>query len=152
MTHLWNAYTAVLRAAEEEWQEPERPPVVTAVAAVLGMDPEALWDEVEGKRGWESHNAGYEAMVWFIAWELKSHPDWRGIVTVTQPAGASGGGQPSAAHAHNEFRCPAHAPGCGCPEREDSRCNPYRVAGYCPDDLNVMPGEETSGSQPLAGA
>jgi hypothetical protein len=93
---MWDAYGTALRAAEEAWQEPECPPVVTAVAAVLGMDAEDLWDEVEGKRGWESHNAGYEAMVWFIAWELTGRPDWRGIVTVTQSTGASGGDQPLA--------------------------------------------------------
>lgn len=42
-------------------------------------------------------------------------------------------------HVHDPFRCPAHVEGCDCPDPADSLCNPYRVAGYCPDDLEVMP-------------
>jgi hypothetical protein len=42
-------------------------------------------------------------------------------------------------HVHDPFRCPAHAPGCDCPELEGCLCNPYHVAGHCPDDLDVMP-------------
>ena len=42
-------------------------------------------------------------------------------------------------HVHDPFRCPAHAPGCDCPELEGCLCNPYHVAGHCPDELDVMP-------------
>jgi hypothetical protein len=42
-------------------------------------------------------------------------------------------------HVHNPFTCPAHVPGCGCPDLDGSLCNPYRVGGHCPDDLPVMP-------------
>src|ERR1035441_6138566 len=31
-------------------------------------------------------------------------------------------------HVHDPFRCPAHAPGCDCPELEGCLCNPYHVA------------------------
>lgn len=45
----------------------------------------------------------------------------------------------AAPHVHDPFRCPAHTEGCGCPDPAGSLCNPYRVAGHCPDDLDVMP-------------
>jgi hypothetical protein len=44
-----------------------RPVEITAVASVLGMDPEALWDHVEGEHGWEPHDEGYEDAVWDAA-------------------------------------------------------------------------------------
>lgn len=69
-------FEAELRKARETWQESDRPPEVTAVAAATGLDPERLWDVVEGQRGWESHNAGYEDVVWAIAWEMRGYPDW----------------------------------------------------------------------------
>ena len=37
-------------------------------------------------------------------------------------------------HVHDPFRCPPHVAGCGCPDPENSLCNPYYVAGHCPDD------------------
>jgi len=70
-------YQAALREAEEKWQDGERPPEITAVALATGLDPEELWDEVEGKCGWESHDAGYPHVVWGIAWGLKDFPDWQ---------------------------------------------------------------------------
>lgn len=42
-------------------------------------------------------------------------------------------------HAHNPWTCPAHAPGCGCPDLPGAACNPYHRPGDCPDDLDVMP-------------
>lgn len=85
-TRMWDAYLAACRQAEEAWQDGDRPHEVTAISAATGLDPEALWDEVEGVRGWESHDTGYHAMVWLVAWELSGHPDWAGVTP--------GGGQP----------------------------------------------------------
>jgi hypothetical protein len=79
---MWETYRNVLRQAEEEWWEGDRPCEVTAVARAAGLDPDRLWEEVEGVRGWESHDQGYQGMVWLIAWELTGHPDWQG----TEPA------------------------------------------------------------------
>lgn len=42
------------------------------------------------------------------------------------------------AHVHNPWLCPAHIEGCDCPD-VSYVCNPYRVAGYCPDDIDLMP-------------
>lgn len=42
-------------------------------------------------------------------------------------------------HAHDPFRCPAHCDGCDCPDLDAYLCNPYYIAGFCPDDLLVMP-------------
>ena len=44
-------------------------------------------------------------------------------------------------HVHNQWLCPAHAGGCDCRDPDSSLCNPYRMAGFCPDDLTVMPGD-----------
>lgn len=35
---------------------------------------------------------------------------------------------------HDPYRCPAHVGDCGCPDRSGWLCNPYYVAGHCPDD------------------
>lgn len=40
---------------------------VTAVAEVLGLDPEALGWHVEAEHGHEAHDEGYEASVWRTA-------------------------------------------------------------------------------------
>lgn len=42
-------------------------------------------------------------------------------------------------HEHNAFLCPAHVRGCDCPNPSTSLCNPYMQAGFCPDDISVMP-------------
>jgi hypothetical protein len=42
-------------------------------------------------------------------------------------------------HAHDAFRCPAHVDFCDCPDLESYLCNPYHVAGYCPDAVEMMP-------------
>ena len=42
-------------------------------------------------------------------------------------------------HIHNPWLCPAHFTDCGCEDREGSLCNPYRIVGFCPDDLEQMP-------------
>jgi len=71
------AYAEARAEALKEWEgldaldvmmhgEP-RPVEITAVASALGMDPEALWDHVEGCHGWEPHDEGYEAAVWAAA-------------------------------------------------------------------------------------
>jgi len=44
-----------------------RPYEITAVASVLSLDPEALWDHVGGIHGWEPHDVGYEDAVWAAA-------------------------------------------------------------------------------------
>jgi hypothetical protein len=44
-------------------------------------------------------------------------------------------------HVHDPFRCPAHVPGCGCPDLEGYVCNPYCDLEYCPAGLEVMPGD-----------
>jgi hypothetical protein len=43
------------------------------------------------------------------------------------------------AHVHDSFRCPAHVDGCGCPDLAAALCNPYYVAGFCPDAIERMP-------------
>jgi hypothetical protein len=43
------------------------------------------------------------------------------------------------AHVHDAFRCPAHVDFCGCPDLEGCLCNPYHVAGHCPDAIEMMP-------------
>lgn len=43
------------------------------------------------------------------------------------------------AHVHDAWQCPAHVEGCGCPDPGNSLCNPYRAAGHCPGDIDVMP-------------
>jgi len=68
-------YTEARAKALEEWGDAldillhgePRPVEITAVASVLGMDPEALWDHVEGVHGWEPHDEGYEDAVWAAA-------------------------------------------------------------------------------------
>lgn len=60
-----------------------------------------------------------EAEYWQLVWE-------RGAHVVTE-------------HVHSPFYCPAHLPRCACPDLGGSRCSPYQKAGYCPDDLLVMP-------------
>lgn len=69
------AYAEALAKAKAEWGDAlqimmhgePRPPEVEAVASVLGLDPEALWDHVEGIHGWEPHDEGYEDAVWAAA-------------------------------------------------------------------------------------
>jgi hypothetical protein len=53
---MWKTYRKALAQAEEEWTDGDTPVEVTAVAKATGMDPAKLWDEVEGVRGWESHD------------------------------------------------------------------------------------------------
>ena len=69
------AYATALAKAEADWPgamgvfllgEP-LPFEVTAVAEVLGLNPEALGWHVEAEHGWESHDEGYEAHVWEAA-------------------------------------------------------------------------------------
>lgn len=78
------AFAATLPAAEAAWADAELhctaalpPPVVTTVAAVLALDPEDLWDHVEGIHGWEPHDEGYEDAVWAAA-ECTDHGGRRG--------------------------------------------------------------------------
>ena len=47
------------------------------------------------------------------------------------------------AHDHDAYRCPAHVDGCGCPDLDNWQCNPYYVAGHCPDAIDVMPPGQT---------
>lgn len=42
-------------------------------------------------------------------------------------------------HEHSEWACPAHILGCECSPLHGTVCNPYRRAGYCPDDLLFFP-------------
>lgn len=44
-----------------------RPPEVTAVAEVLGLDPDVLDWHVEAEHGHEPHDEGYEEAVWRAA-------------------------------------------------------------------------------------
>ena len=60
-------YIMALKGAELRWQDGDRPPQVTAVAEVLGLDPDKLWEHVEGIHGWEPHDEGYEDAVWAAA-------------------------------------------------------------------------------------
>jgi hypothetical protein len=83
---IWATYRKALAQAEEEWTDGDTPVEVTAVAKATGMDPAKLWDEVEGLRGWESHDQGYQGMVWLIAWELSGWPDWAGITPTSRTA------------------------------------------------------------------
>jgi hypothetical protein len=55
------------------------------------------------------------------------------------PAGVPLTRQEDSVHIHDPFRCPAHARDCDCPDPENWVCNPYHAAGYCPDDIEVMP-------------
>jgi hypothetical protein len=69
------AYAEAYARALAEWGDAiaimmhgePRPPEVEAVASVLGLDPEALWDHVEGEHGWEPHDEGFEDAVWTAA-------------------------------------------------------------------------------------
>jgi len=68
------SYTDELAKAQSAWITAEilrigdcPPPPVTAVAVVLGLDPDTLWTHVEGIHGWEPHDEGYEAAVWAAA-------------------------------------------------------------------------------------
>lgn len=66
---LAGVQAAEVRKTAVDWMvlgEP-RPYVITAVAEVLGLDPKALWDHVEGEHGWEPHDEGYEDAVWAAA-------------------------------------------------------------------------------------
>ena len=74
---MWETYRKALVQAEEEWTEGDTPVEVTAVAMATGMDPAKLWDEVDGVRGWESRDQGYQGMVW---------PDWAGITPTPRTA------------------------------------------------------------------
>lgn len=78
MGAMWEAYAAASRTAEEAWTENDCPVEIAAVAAATGLEPRKLWDEVEGVRGWESHDQGYQGMVWLIAWGMRGYPDWQG--------------------------------------------------------------------------
>jgi hypothetical protein len=42
-------------------------------------------------------------------------------------------------HVHDSYMCPAHVGACNCPNIEEYLCNPYYVAGHCPDNIEVMP-------------
>ena len=53
-------------------------------------------------------------------------------------------------HAHDSFRCPAHVRGCRCPDLEGHLCNPYYVAGPCPDDLEIMPADAATAASTQA--
>lgn len=61
--------------ALEEWDDTARimllgeprPPEVTAVASVLGLDPDVLDWHVEAEHGHEPHDEGYEDSVWATA-------------------------------------------------------------------------------------
>lgn len=57
-------YPAALERARTRWQDGDLWPVVQAVAEVTGVDEQALDWHVEAVRGWEAHDAGYEAAVW----------------------------------------------------------------------------------------
>jgi hypothetical protein len=68
------AYAEALAKAEAAWVGAELaglgggcPPQVAAVAAVLSMDADKLWDHVEGCHGWEPHDQGYEEAAWAAA-------------------------------------------------------------------------------------
>lgn len=52
---------------EKPWGPGGFPPVIAAVAAVLGIDRDKLHSHVEGIHGWEPHDEGYEAAVWAAA-------------------------------------------------------------------------------------
>lgn len=69
------AYAGAYAKAEADWPgamavfllgEP-LPSEVTAVAEVLGLDPEALGWHVEAEHGHEPHDEGYEESVWRTA-------------------------------------------------------------------------------------
>lgn len=47
-----------------------------------------------------------------------------------------------AKHEHNSFLCPAHVAGCSCINLKLTVCNPYHKPGFCPDQIDLMPGEE----------
>lgn len=44
-------------------------------------------------------------------------------------------------HVHNPWLCPAHVDGCSCPGLDGYVCNPYCDLEYCPDGIEVMPGD-----------
>ena len=46
-------------------------------------------------------------------------------------------------HEHNQWLCPAHVSGCGCLAPGSTLCNPYRLAGYCPDDISFMGSDDS---------
>lgn len=83
---MWETYLAALAQAEEEWWDGDRPCEITAVAAATGIGPQELWDEVEGKRGWESHDQGYQGVVWMTAWGMKGYPDWQDVTPAPRTA------------------------------------------------------------------
>lgn len=63
-------YQEALACAKAAWQDGEAPPQITAVAEVTGLDPDRLWDHVEGECGWEPHDEGYEEQVWDCARQM----------------------------------------------------------------------------------
>ena len=83
---MWVTYRKALARAEEEWTEGDTAVEVSAVAKATGMDPAELWEEVEGVRGWESHDQGYQGMVWLVARGLSGWPDWAGITPTPRTA------------------------------------------------------------------
>lgn len=95
---LWGHYRKAIAQAEEEWSDGDRPCEVTAVAGAAGLDPERLWNEVEGKRGWEPQDTGYQGMVWLIAWEMRGFPDWEGVTPAPRTAAEAADDAWRAAH------------------------------------------------------
>jgi hypothetical protein len=76
------AYTEAYAKALEAWNDAmqimlhgePRPPEVTAVAEVLGLDPGELDWHVEAEHGWEPHDEGYGfTYTWDWFWKPDSH-------------------------------------------------------------------------------
>ena len=74
---MWDTYLKALEEAEEEWWEGDCPVEVTAVARATGLNPQDLWDRVEGQAYWVPTDTGYQGMVWLYAWSMRGHPDWQ---------------------------------------------------------------------------
>lgn len=73
----------------------------------------------------------------------------RALVELAQLRVAEDATSAAPAHVHNEWRCPPHIEGCGCPDPENSLCNPYYSAGYCPDVATTAAFAEPAGAMPL---
>lgn len=107
-------------------------------------DAETL-DEFATNGAWEASNTGWlvyeDERCYVLAGRMTDDGEHVGLVERIPKAAVTRKEvlQAAAAHVHNPFTCPAHAPGCGCRDLGASMCNPYRKVGYCPDDLPVMP-------------